>query len=667
MRKFHQVKLELVRPGPPHNQLLSPLTPYMALCGEGSPITFHINIEHHQLLSRLERLRYLTTDSRSGVAVPNRIREATVAEIGEDVARILGELRTLLGEEWRTFYDAAAEADNADSSLIHLRLVLSGSELSLLPFEMAIAPQAFPGEGLEWTLQFHMPVVPTREIRRTRLTPVSWDRPIEPRILLVSAAPLDLDVPLASHVQALRAALEPWIRWPERKSQAESPTQKKGDAKQQRLQFVKERLRIIPDASIEDIYETCSTERFTHVHILAHGAHTEVGGEARFGLALCAKDNPEEKVVVSGKRLAKALQAEGEDGSRRSRPLLVTLATCDSGNQGQILIPGGSIAHDLHTAGIPWVFASQFPLTKIGSVRMAEALYPRLLRGDDPRLVLYEVRRQLFMRAERDHDWASLVAYSTVSSGFEDQVMTFFERQMRRAITISLNRAGNTQSEAEMKIALKASRQWLKLWKSRLPKGDGVNERSRRAECYGMHGSTWKRIGLLHCRKTQEDRSRDALKKSLAWYRKAMEQWAMDEDKYHWVATQALSLAAVLQQPPEPEAFLLARHLAKRDLAGSKGSRKAWAHGTMAELEMLTTHHAPDKVARNVKKNVQDHCKAIVDLMGEDSFEVYSTKEQFQRYIDYWDRKEWQPIARAAVDALSPLSGNVQLELPPYA
>ncbi len=43
MKRIHEVTLELVRPGPPHNQLLSPLTPYMALCGDGSPITFHID------------------------------------------------------------------------------------------------------------------------------------------------------------------------------------------------------------------------------------------------------------------------------------------------------------------------------------------------------------------------------------------------------------------------------------------------------------------------------------------------------------------------------------------------------------------------------------------------------------------------------------------------
>lgn len=652
MTKIHNIKLEFIRPGPPHNQLLSPLTPYMALCGEGSPVTFHIDIEHHQLLIRLERLRYVTNDGRrGGIAVPNRIREETVAEIGEDVAHILGKIRTLIGEEW----SAVGYRTDCDSNLIHVRLVLSGSELSLLPFEMAFAPQAFPGEGLEWALQLHMPVVPTREIRRTRPSPVSYDCGFEPRILLVSAAPEGLEVPLDLHVNALREALEPWIRWPKHNSNNDSPELNQKELRRQRMQFVKEHLRVLPNASITDIYEICSKEQFSHVHILAHGDFTEIGGERRFGIALCAQDHRVKKQVVSGKRLAKALQAEGEEGLRRSQPLMVTLSTCDSGNPGSILIPGGSIAHDLHTAGIPWVFASQFPLTKIGSVRMTEALYHRLLRGDDPRLVLYETRRLLFMHAERDHDWASLVAYSTLPIDFEDQVMAFFERQMQRAIDVGLERADNTKNKYEMDSALNASRKMLDLWKSRLPKGDGVKDRTRRAECYGMHGSTWKRIGLLQYDKGNPQEGRVGLEKSLSWYRKSMDQWALDAEYYHWVATQVLSLTAVLKQPPEAATYLMARQLAERDLSKPKKKQKAWAHGTMAELEMLSTYHIKSPVDHNVVNRVREHCKAIVDLMGEDSFHVESTKRQFQRYIDHWGHENWRSIAAEAVKALSPV------------
>jgi hypothetical protein len=651
MKTFHQVKLEFIRPGPSHNQLLSPLTPYMALCGEGAPVTFHIDIEHHQLLNRLERLRYVTTDGRYGVAVPDRIREATVAEIGENVARILGELRTLLGDEWR----AVGETGGSDSDLIHVRLILSGSELSLLPFEMAFSPQAFPGEGLEWTLQFHMPVVPTREIRRTRPNPVSYDRTLEPRILLVSAAPGNSEVPLALHVQALRAALEPWIRWPKRNSSSESQDISQEELKRKRLEFVKKRLRILPAASIEEIYETCSKEQFTHVHILAHGDYSKVAGEKRFGIALCAKNSRNQKKVVSGKRLAKALQAESEDGSKRSRPLMVTLATCDSGNPGSVLVPGGSIAHDLHTAGIPWVFASQFPLTKVGSVLMAEALYPRILRGDDPRLVLYEVRRQLFMHAERDHDWASLVAYSTVPNDFDDQVMTFFELQTRRSIEVCLDLADATDDADEMDRALKTAKEKLDLWKSRMPEGEGIKDRIRRSECYAIHGSTFKRFGLLMYEKGGEKEALDYIEKSLAWYRRSMELWAMDEAKYHWTATQFLCLSAVLKKSPDRDTFLIARKAAEFDLAKPKESLKAWAHADLAELEVLAKYHCPEKAAKNQKRKVREHCETIVHLMGEGSFHVDSTRRQFQRYLDHWCKKgeEWQPIAKEAVRALS--------------
>ena len=56
-----------------------------------------------------------------------------------------------------------------------------------------------------------LPVVLTRELRSSRLDPTSWNCP-EPKVLIVSAAPAGLDVPLEPHVHVLRAALEPWIR-----------------------------------------------------------------------------------------------------------------------------------------------------------------------------------------------------------------------------------------------------------------------------------------------------------------------------------------------------------------------------------------------------------------------------------------------------------------------
>src|SRR6185436_13384821 len=118
-----------------------------------------------------------------------------------------------------------------------------------------------------------------------------------------------------------------------------------------------------------------------------------------------------------------------------------TLATCDSGNQTSVLVPGGSIAHDLHVEGIPWVFASQFPLTVSGSITMTKMLYPRLLRGDDPRQILFELRRQLYHSTQTDHDWASIVAYAAPRADFATRVAQFSSAQIKAAINVCLEHA----------------------------------------------------------------------------------------------------------------------------------------------------------------------------------------------------------------------------------
>ena len=56
---------------------------------------------------------------------------------------------------------------------------------------------------------------------------------------------------------------------------------------------------------------------------------------------------------------------------------------------------------------------------------------------------------------------------------------------------------------------------------------------------------------------------------------------------------------------------------------------------------------------KEVKRRVVQHCRALCDLAGKDSFPVLSTRRQFQRYLDFWKRKEWQDLAAAAVGALS--------------
>jgi hypothetical protein len=75
----------------------------------------------------------------------------------------------------------------------------------------------------------------------------------------------------------------------------------------------------------------------------------------------------------------------------------------------------------------------------------------------------------------------------------------------------------------------------------------------------------------------------------------------------------------------------------------------------------------PAESERQVIKKVTQHCQAIVALMGADSFHVASTRRQFERYRDYWDRPVWDNIVRAALAALSPADGPPSSNLPPYA
>jgi hypothetical protein len=328
-----------------------------------------------------------------------------------------------------------------------------------------------------------------------------------------------------------------------------------------------------------------------------------------------------------------------------------------------VLVPGGSIAHDLHVAGIPWVLASQFPLTVPGSIRMTESLYPLLLRGDDPREAVYEVRQQLHMTASQDHDWAALVVYATVADDLADQSFRFFEERSRGLIDLSLSRAddlatrrgpGADAREAETDLRLKEALDALDRWTARLPEGQDEKDRSRRAECLGMHGSVHKRIALLRWSSGTSDDYRGALRKSLAFYRDAMSERALSEDKHHWVATQALSLIAVLGAEPEPRTFRLTMDLAERDLTHRDDVKRAWAHATRAELAMLGIYHVNTPSDAALLGTVVHDCQEIVRLMGVSSFHVDSTRRQFQRYVNIWKNEKWDAIASSAFEALRP-------------
>ena len=106
--------------------------------------------------------------------------------------------------------------------------------------------------------------------------------------------------------------------------------------------------------------------------------------------------------------------------------------------------------------------------------------------------------------------------------------------------------------------------------------------------------------------------------------------------------------------------YAVCRRLAERDLDSHDEVIKAWAHGTLAELELVGPFYG--KSSGDVEKRVLEHCESIVSLMGYHSFHVTSTRRQFQRYAEEWQlsakwpHKDWTDIAKAAVKALTPQS-----------
>lgn len=657
-KAIQKVKLEFLRPGPPHNQLLSPLTPYIALCGEEGPVTVQMPFEHRQLLMRLRRLRYEANKDPA----KDEQRQAEVRDMGEAIGRVLSQIPALLSE--------LGNASVAGGKLVHLRLSLSAFELGLIPFELAIGTDGFPGSGSPLFLQARTPISITREIRRGRPLPINWNRP--PRILFAFAEPEGLYVPAQAHLQALRCAIEPWVK-------IRNPGMNK-----ERIEDVKKLLTILPNATLKQIREACAETEYTYVHILAHGAPLESSSDRRYGVALCS-DLEQSKDIIDGERLAIALTARDSSGNTKFCPTLVTLATCDSGNIESVLAPGGSIAHELHAAGIPWVIASQFPLWMRASAIAAEVLYHRLLSGDDPRWVTYELRQRLRTDASGTHDWASIVAYATVPIDFEDQVYAFRDKQKRAKLDIKFDRidelvGANADIEQvsqsfksaehgeEIALQCKLIRNQLKAWREE-PEAEASFK--VKVERLGMSAASEKRIGIAYSllagnqsidpgeKRKWEKESKKAYEASREFYREALE----GEPHNHWVMTQYLSITAIPALANKTVFKSLsknyggwraaAQQITEWELNKATGKDRAWALATLAELTLLgVAYDAQNFDYQQAKKDITRYCNEIRALLGPDEFPLFATQRQFRRYLKYWDREEWRDLAYTALEAL---------------
>lgn len=666
MQDIRHIALELVRSGPAHNQLLSPLTQYIALCGSDSPINVSVPFEHRQLLMRIQRLRY---ELESGDPTPEQIeqRQAELRDLGELLGDFLSRIPTLLAQ--------LSRARCEGGKMAHLRLSLCADELSMVPFETAIAPIGFPGTGSPLFLQTITPVTLTREIRRNHPLQVNWNR--QPKILFAFASPPDLPaVPAELHLQALRDALTPWVRTK--------------DKAQDKVNELKKIITVLPDASLQDINDCCNKESFTHIHILAHGAPYNEAGNKRYGLALCQDSDKSRWEVVDGESLGIALAGQDATGATKHTPTFVSLATCDSGNISSVISSGGSIAHQLHYTGIPWVVASQFPLWMKASVIAVRELYKGLLEGVDPRWVLYGLRQKLRTDCPKTHDWASIVVYASLPDDFEWQVAAFRERQAKAKVEVKLDRIedllllDDPKEEAtygdekikELNQIKGELRDQLEQWRNDFIPPTDQRFKPAMAMRLGLSAACEKRLATAYQlikasmnsgKETQDEiqkKMQEAYRASLEYYRLAVE----SDPTSIWLITQYLCMHAVIKKTQSSlgqiralypfdidpkDWWFIGIRLCRVEVEASCDVRRSDALTCQIELNMMGWFYNEKKWSpTEAQENIEAYVEKLVRLEQLDSLRLTALRRQLHRYKNYWKHEKWNELVKVALNRL---------------
>lgn len=640
MSEPRTVTLQILRHGPPHNQLLSPLTQYLALCGNHPAVTVHVPFEHKHMVTRLRAFSYQDSDET---------RQLQLKETAETMGNFLAQIPGLIAE-----LAGGATGPPDQRSFTHLRLILSASELALLPVEMATAPNGFPAAGQHLSLQAQAPLCITREVRRDADDNISWmDHGSDPRILFIAAAPPQVgQIPFDSHLLILRKVVEPWVRYDNTGSATAD---------------IANHLVVLPQANVDQIERECARRSFTHIHILAHGVPVREAGDERTGLALHDSRDPSRLDIVNGQRLA-ALLRPADLGGQARPPCVVTLAVCDSGNVGTVEGSGGSVAHALHEAGIPLVVGSQFPLSFEASILIAQ-IHEKLLWGDDPRKLLLALRQQLYTNTTKTdpntnevkstHDWASLVTYASLPADLGDRVPVVQFKQSHRSIQAAFNQFDGlvldhldvAQKDRSPVAAekLEHTRRRIEAAKERLNQVSGSSTQQRPL-IEGLLASTEKRLGENYFWAGDEfrDQSMKCLREASSHYERVFE---VDRGA-SWAVVQRLVLDAVLGLPVDQVDWSAAWYINSKDLAHPDTKRVAWATGSLIELCLLA--QLSPKLATHLTEQERDattYARRLND--SPETGEIYYTRRQIRRYCAWFatlhpDDKAWANVSKAA-------------------
>lgn len=628
------VTIEIDRLGSSHNHGLSPQTKYRVACDQQPVIEVSIDCDQSTFEMQKELLRNMNDEQKrqSGLT----FCEALVTKIFDDI-RPFSIVAKLDKDPW-----------------LHIRLLSDAKELVQLPFESAQTPSGLQGQHDKLLLlNPQRPATLTREVRQVDLPSYQW--PLKPRILFAWANP-GMEVPAEDHYKALRGIV----------SRLVPPL----DGNAEPIPDLAPVLTRLPKASLQFLKSHISKASqegnpYTHVHLLAHGIKDDKveSGIDSFLIAL-HDDNDETKVYrATGEELASALIPVTNDAIHV--PTVVSLMTCDSANAGNITLPGGSLAHQLHTTGIPCVFASQFPLSIPGSVKLVEELYSKLLlSGEDPRKALYYTRKAI--RDNSVNDWAALVAYMRFPDNFNQKLQGYKLNVLLKRLQISnawsghiiryrnditTEKLGYIQEDVEQRLDI-SIRDLTNLFEETSGSPDYKDDYPEHA---GLVGSAYKRKAehLFQLRLFKPElqasltqKSKEALKAARDWYYNGFFKAGS-----HWTGIQYLSLSVVtgadLNTPEIAEAWSAIGFMAKQAAENDNGTiKQVWAWGTFIEYHLLqplitkgdaaaSLNAASDFASRLAQAKSTFLGKKEVNI--EDvNYALATSTRQVERYISWW-------------------------------
>lgn len=610
---INTVSVEFIRKGPPHNQLLSPLTDYFGITGTSGAGTVSMPFEQAAFNRLIADLRY-----PDDVEEDQSLRQASLRTLGEHLGGVLNQVPGLPG----LFSDV-----QDPTQVINLRFVLSAAELALLPFELAKLPSGTGKSSEEFlALSSAARVCITRKARWISNDGLCWSGVETPRVLFIVG--LDITPELAArHRQALENALRPWDGEimelsPHSKDESLRPTvQGIGAALKKGCQFV---------------------------HILAHGAETQTTETVQTGLLLPGEDVDEGDAsfdVLTGDRFVCLLRALP---SEIDRPSCIVIASCDSAMGGDLMVPGGAFGLRVHEANIPLVVASQFPLTTASSVLLTEGFYADVFWGEHPLEVLARNRSMLYARFADTHDWASIVAYDGLPADMEEQLLSIRYSRSKACFARALRTVGqflapvgeggatveHRPSEDAVTRALEDAEKALASVPAE-PRYD--------SECLGLRASHQKHLSELAYRQGQFQQAHAHLDKALMYYRQGARRFLAADTvqlhaTFHWFHTQAVCLSCLLHggygaQGNDTE-WHMAAYSAQVELESSEAP--FWAHSTLAELWFLRLLQEQSQQIAEFEAKAKHHVKELGDLVGPEHEAATNTARQFRRYADTW-------------------------------